>query len=417
MSNELVTTRGTRLSPGSKGFTVILSMAMAATALSVDSVLPAFADIRTHMGLASDSTAVAAVITVFLLGSSLGLLPAGLLADRYGRRPVMWGGLVLYIAGAIATSVAPSLTMMLVARFVWGLGSAAPRVAAMAMVRDVYEGEKMARQMSFIMAVFILVPTFAPSISAGLLLVAPWQIVFWMCAAAGIAVALMVIRLPETLEVADRRSMSGREIWGSCRIVLATPGSLGFLVALTALFGVFIAYLSSSEIIVDQVFGLGKWFPVFFGGMSVVMGLGMVLNGRIVERVGLDRLVRWLLLTNVLASALLLCAAFLTSGRPPFWMYGVLLGVILATHGVLVPNINSAAMRPLAAVAGAGAAILGMVSGVLGSLIGQLVNRYFDGTITPIAIAFVIAALVAGVAQQSAATTSAAASTVSPVVI
>jgi DHA1 family bicyclomycin/chloramphenicol resistance-like MFS transporter len=85
--------------PGTRGFTVVLSMAMAVTALAIDTVLPAFPEIREHLGLSDDSTAVAGLVTTFLMGSGLGLLPAGLLADRFGRRPVLWGGLALYGLG------------------------------------------------------------------------------------------------------------------------------------------------------------------------------------------------------------------------------------------------------------------------------------------------------------------------------
>ena len=154
-------------------FTFVLAMGMAVTALGIDSVLPAFPEIREAMGLDEDATEVAGLITFFLIGSSAGLLPAGLLADRYGRRSVMLGGLVLYVAGALGALLAPTLPLMFAARFVWGLGSAGPRVAAMAMIRDAYEGDEMAKQMSFMMAVFILVPTFAPAVASGLLRARP----------------------------------------------------------------------------------------------------------------------------------------------------------------------------------------------------------------------------------------------------
>ncbi len=173
-------------------------MGMAVTALGIDGVLPAFPDIRAALGLDADATEVAGLVTFFLIGSSAGLLPAGVLADRYGRRSVMLGGLVLYVAGASAAVLAPTLPVMFAARFVWGLGSAGPRVAAMAMIRDAYDGDRMAKQMSFMMAVFILVPTFAPAVSSGLLRLGPWQIVFWLCAVAGAALLVLAFRLPET---------------------------------------------------------------------------------------------------------------------------------------------------------------------------------------------------------------------------
>ena len=383
------------LVPGSRAFIGVLAMCMAVTALAIDSVLPAFPEIRRALDLEEGATAVTGLITFFFIGSSLGLLPAGLLADRFGRRPVMWGGLALYVVGAIGSILAPSLGVMFVARFVWGLGSAGPRVAATAMVRDSYSGEQMAKQMSLIMAVFILVPTFAPALAAGILLVAPWQVVFWMCAAVAVVVALSVSQLPETLTAEGRRTLGGKDLWRSCRSVLATPGTMGYLLSLTALFGVFMSYLASSEIVLDQVFGLGSWFPVFFGAIAVTMGGAMFLNGRFVERLGLKRIIALCFGANLAAASCLVVVALVTSGTPPFWLYVVLLGTVLFFQQMLIPNLNAAAMEPLGGVAGTGAAILGMVPGVVGSVIGGLIDRQFDGTITPLAFGFVISSGVA----------------------
>ncbi len=371
-------------------FTFVLAMGMAVTALGIDSVLPAFPDIREAMGLSADSTEVAGLVTFFLIGSSAGLLPAGVLADRYGRRSVFIGGLILYLAGAMAALLAPTLPLMFAARFVWGLGSAGPRVAAMAMIRDAYEGERMAKQMSFMMAVFILVPTFAPAISSGLLAIGPWQLVFWLCAVAAAALLVLGVRLPETLAPTDRLTLSAVDVWRSCRTVFATPGTYGYLIALTALFGVFLSYIASSEIILDEVFGLSDWFPLFFGIMSLVMGAGMVLNGRLVERVGLDRLTGRVFVANMVAVAMLLAVALATGGQPAFWLFVLSLAPVLFTVQMLQPDLTSAPMRPLAHVAGTAAAIFGMVPGVLGAIIGAVIDNQFNGTITPLAIAFVV---------------------------
>jgi DHA1 family bicyclomycin/chloramphenicol resistance-like MFS transporter len=371
-------------------FTFVLAMGMAVTALGIDSVLPAFPEIRTALGLEEGATEVAGLITFFLMGSSAGLLPAGVLADRYGRRSVMIGGLVLYVAGALGALLAPTLGVMYAARFVWGLGSSGPRVAAMAMIRDAYDGDRMAKQMSFMMAVFILVPTFAPAVASGLLRLGPWQIVFWLCAFAGAALLVVSFRLPETLEPSDRLALSAGDVWRSCRVVMVTPGTYGYLVSLTALFGVFISYIASSEIILDEVFGLSSWFALFFGAMSLVMGAGMYLNGHVVERVGLDRLSGRVFAANLIAVAVMLVVALATDGTPPFWLFVAALAPVLFTVQMLLPNLTSASMTPLAHVAGTAAAIVGVVQGVVGSVIGAIIDRQFDGTITPLAIAFVV---------------------------
>ncbi len=403
----LVTTTSTRTSlvPGTRGFIATLAGCMAVTALAIDTALPAFPEIRTAFDLADDATSVTGIITAFFIGSSLGLLPAGLLADRFGRRPVMWGGLALYIAGAIASILAPSLTVLFIARFAWGLGSAGPRVAALAMVRDAYEGEQMAKQMSLIMAVFILVPTFAPALASGVLLIGPWQAVFWMCAAVAIVVAALVMLLPETLPAENQRPLAVSDVGRSLRLVMATPGSVAYLVSLSALFATFLSYLASSEIILEQVFGLGEWFPLYFGAIALVMGGSMLTNGRYVERVGLQRIIRIGFTAQVSATVVLLAIAIATGGEPPFWVFTPTLTVVLFATQLIVPDLNAAAMRPLGSVAGSAAALFGMIPGIVGAVIGGLIDRQFDGTVTPMSIAFVVLSLVAFGAWRRAAAT------------
>jgi DHA1 family bicyclomycin/chloramphenicol resistance-like MFS transporter len=208
-------------------------------------------------------------------------------------------------------------------------------------------------------------------------------------------VAGSVTLLPETLTAATRRTLGARDVLGSCRTVLRSPGTLRYLLSLTALYGVFLSYLASSEIILDQVFGLKAWFPVFFGGIALLMGSAMFLSGRVVERMGLSRIIRFGFVANLVSAAALTVVAVVTAGEPPFWLFVVLLGAVLFFQQMLIPNLNAAAMRPLGAVAGTGSAMLGMVPGVLGAVIGGLIDQRFDGTILPLSIAFFVSSAVA----------------------
>lgn len=383
------------LAIGSKGFVAVLSMCMAVTALGVDTVLPAYGDIRSSLGLTEGASEVTGLITFYLMGNSLGLLPAGILADRFGRRAIMWGGLALYVLGAVGSIFAPSLGLMIAARFVWGLGGSGPRVAAMAMIRDGFSGEQMAKQMSFVLAIFLLVPAIGPTLSAGILAIGPWQAVFWMCATGAAVVMYLVSRLPETLPVESRRPLAVGAVWSGCRSVVATKGVPGYLLSLTALFGVLMSYLAGSELIVDQTYGLRAWFPAFFGGLSLVMLAAMLVNGRLVERLGLQVLVGRVFVVNAFASGALVVIAWAAGGEPPFWLFVGLLGVVLFTLQMLIPNLNAAGMRSLGHVAGTGTAILNMVSGAVGAVVGEFINRRFDGTITPMSVGFVVSAVIA----------------------
>ncbi len=375
---------------------------MAVTALGVDTILPAFDDLREALGLEPDATEITGLVTFYLMGSAVGLLPAGVLADRFGRRAVMWGGLAIYAIGALGAMVAPTLGTMLIARLVWGLGSAGPRVAALAMVRDGFVGEQMARQMSFVMAVFLLIPAVGPALAAGILVFASWQVVVGLSVVAAVLVGVLVGGLPETLPDESRVPLAIPDIIRSYGTVLRAPGIVWYLVSLTALFGGFLGYLASSELILDQTYDLEEWFPAFFGGLSLVMLTSMLLNGRIVERVGLRRLNAIAFGANIAAGGTMLVTALATGGDPPFWLFVLLVGSVLFTQQALIPNVNTSAMVPLAAVAGTGAAVLNMVSGTVGAVIAESTNQMFDGTITPLALGFVCTSIVAALAWRRA---------------
>ncbi|HDL41556.1 MAG TPA: MFS transporter, partial [Actinobacteria bacterium] len=197
---------------GRREFTVLMSMTMALTALSIDIMLPAFPLIRQSFGLDTTSTDVAGIITVFFVGLAVAQLFYGPLADRFGRKPVLYGGYVVFLAGVTLSIIAPTLPWLLAARFLWGVGAAGARVIALSIVRDQFEGEAMAKTMSFIMAIFIMVPVVAPAIGAAIIAVAPWRTLFWFVGGFAGVVALWARRLPETLKPEDRLELSFRRI-------------------------------------------------------------------------------------------------------------------------------------------------------------------------------------------------------------
>lgn len=391
------------LRPGSAAFTIVMSMAMGMTALAIDSILPAFDPIREDLGLAPGSTDVAILVTAFMVGLGLGQLPAGLLADRFGRRPVLWAGVAIYVVGAIGTVLAPTLATMALARFVWGLGGAGPRVAVTAMIRDSFEGEQMARQMSNIMAVFLLVPMIAPTLGAGMIALGSWHYSVLMCAGVGGLVLVLSLGLPSTLPVDQRRSLAAGQIVASWKTVFSTPGTVAYIVGITLATGVFLSYLASSENLFDTVFGLGDWFPAIFGAVAVGLAIGVIANGRLVERIGLDRMLFSTSIGFIAASTLMVAVSLTTTGRPPFWVFApVLLSALMMVQVTLI-NANTAAMVPLGRVAGSGAALLGMIPLVVGSALGSLVDRQFDGTVTPLSVAFLASAVLTFLAIRRAA--------------
>lgn len=370
-------------------FTAMISMLMASAALSIDLMLPAFGRIRADFGLPEDSTQVGAIITSFFLGFALAQILYGPLADRFGRKPTLYLGLAVYVLGAVGAALSPTLGLMIVSRFVWGVGAAAPRVVSLSVVRDLYVGDQMARAMSFIMAVFILVPVLAPSIGALILGFAPWRMLFVVVALFGVAVALWTLRLPETLDPAQRTPLTFSAVGGAARIVVTNRVTIGYTLAGVFAFGAFLSYLATSELIVSQVFDRESIFPLVFGATAAVMGAAMLANAWLVGWFGVASLARASLVVFVGLSAGLAALAVATGGVPSFGVFVVGLAVTLGAFALLFPNLNTLAMEPMGAVAGMAAAVIGTVSTTGGAIFGFLLDQTFDGTVLPLMLGFV----------------------------
>ena len=376
-------------------FTALLALSMSLAALGTDAVLPAFPEIRADFGLGPDSTRVAGIITTYFLGLALGQVFYGPVADRFGRKPALYLGYAVYVAGAAASTFAPDLGTVLAARFVWGLGAAGPRVVTLAMVRDRYDGQAMARAMSFILAVFVLVPVVAPTLGAFIVSVAAWRWIFGVCLALALAMAVWALRLQETLAPEHRMELRLGRILAAGREVMTHRQTLGYTLALSALFGVFTSYLASSEIIFTDVFGQGERFPLIFGAMAGTMGLAMLLNTRLVRRFGTRRTAHAVLVGYVAVAAATLAAAAVSDGRPPLGVFLLGLAAMLFTHAVLIPNFNTIAMDPMAHIAGTASAVIGTVSTALGAGLGAVLDQSFDGTVLPFSLGSALFALVA----------------------
>lgn len=369
-------------------FTSFLALSMALAALGIDLLLPAYDAIRLDLGLAVDAQAVTGLITAYFLGLAVGQLFYGPIADRYGRKRALAIGYGIYGVAALATALGPSLGVLLLSRFVWGLGAAGPRVVTLAMVRDRYEGEQMAKAMSFIMAVFILVPVIAPTIGAAAVSVVSWRFLAAGCAGAVVIAALWARRIPETLAPEHQLPMTWTRISAAARLVVSNRQTACYTLALTALYGVFASYLASSEPIYSQVFDEGDRFPLIFGGLAAVMGVAMFLNGRVVERVGTRRLAHGVLIGYLTAAGALLIMALLTDGRPPLWLFLIGIAAMLTSHALLIPNFNTISMAPMGAIAGTAAAVIGATQIAVGAVLGALLDRTFDGSILPLSIGF-----------------------------
>lgn len=375
---------------GRREFIALVSAMIATTALSIDLVLPAFTDIRVAFDVSSESNSVTWVITAFFMGLALGQPVYGPLADRFGRRPTLYLGFSLHAVAAIATALAPSLTFMLVARFVWGLGSAGIRVTATAMVRDRYEGADMARAMSFIMSVFLLAPVLAPTIGAAILDLGSWRWTFAAGALVAAVVAVWAIRMPETLDSDNRGELRFGPMLDAAKTVFRTRQTLGYTLAQTFAMGGFLSFLASSELIFSEFYDQRDRFPQLFGIVGLTMAAGTLTNARLAARVDIARLVVRALIFYVVFAAIMVAVVASNDGLPPLWLFMLSLLLLVGAQSILIPNFAALAMGPVGRVAGMASAITGTLFMGGGAILGSLVDRVIADTVTPLAVGFLV---------------------------
>lgn len=368
---------------GPREFLLLISVLSATTAVGIDLVLPAFPDIRRAFSMDPASSKVAWTITAYFLGLAFGPWLYGPASDRYGRKALLNAGLVLYGAAAVFGALSPSWSLVVIARFLWGLGAAGPRALSMAMVRDRYEGTAMARLMSISMAVFLVVPILAPSLGAALIAVLPWRVVFWVPAIMAAGLMLWCRRLPETLEHTNRQPFTWSAVARAGKEVVSHRQTFGLIVAMTFMFGVMNAYLAGTEVILDDVYGYGKWFPLYFGGIAVLFAVMSLLNARVVGKLGTVRLVRGQVTVGVITMALLLAVGQVSGGRPNFWLFTAALCLSIPMAQSLIPTSNTLAMEPVPHVAGTASSIIGTITFGGGALLGNVITSAFNGTVRP----------------------------------
>lgn len=374
-------------------FVLFVSAAMSMAAMAIDLLIPAFSDMREDFGLPEGSTRIGLVITVFFFGLSLGQLFYGTLSDRFGRRPVMITGLAIYVAASIVAGLADSLPLLFAARFVTGIGAAGPRSLSVAMVRDVYDGVEMARLMSFVMTVFMVVPIVAPSLGALVVTVLPWRSLVFIPAIAACLVGYACWRMPETLPPERRRSLGFRELATAAGIVVRNRRTMAFTLVTSLTFGSMASYLGRTQPLIADLYGHGKLFPVIFGLVASVMAIMTLANSRLIPRFGIQNMLTGATTALLGFTGLLVVAVLLTDGKPPLVLLCVLLACIMGSKGLVMPNANTAAMQPMGAVAGTASSIIGVTTSLIGAVLSGAVTRIYDPTARTLAIAMFVFAI------------------------
>jgi DHA1 family bicyclomycin/chloramphenicol resistance-like MFS transporter len=373
---------------GPRELVVLIALLMSLNALCIDGMLPALDDIARELG-AEAGNQRQLVVGVYLLANGLGCLLPGSFADRFGRKPVIMFALGAYALFSLIVAMVDSFALLLVARGLQGLCCAGLMVAPMAIVRDQFEGDKMARTMSSVSAVFITVPVIAPSLGQAVLLFAGWRWIFvGLACLAGLAALWAWLRLPETLHPNFRQRIDVPAIVGNMRVALFNRVSIGYVLGAALLMGAVFGYVNSAQQLIGEHFRAGRWFPVVFGGTAAMMAVSNIVNARIVERFGARRVSHTGVIVFICVSAAQVWASIEHDGELAWFL--PLMATNLALLGFLGANFSSIAMQPFARIAGAASSVQTFFRMFGAAVVGIVIGQSYDGTARPFAFALLI---------------------------
>ncbi|MCB2129263.1 MAG: multidrug effflux MFS transporter [Rhodobacteraceae bacterium] len=378
-------------------FVILLATLFAMTAFSIDAMLPALPEIARDLTPENPNRAQL-IITSFVLGMGLGTFAAGPLSDSFGRRATILVGALIYAIGALLAWKAPTFEWMLLARLLQGLGVAGPRIAGMALVRDLYSGRQMAQLISFVMMIFTLVPAVAPLIGSFIIAGFGWRAVFVaFILFAALATIWFGVRQPETLPPARRLPLSARPMIRAAKEVLSNRTVVLVLAVQSLTFASLFSTLSATQQIFDHYFGRGAEFPYWFAVIALLAGTASIVNARLVVRVGMRRMAEVTYAAQTVLSLVLaaLFASGVLSGPDSFPIYLGWTVSVFFMVGLTLGNLNAIGLEPMGHIAGMAASLMTALATVISVIIAYPIGRVFDDTPRPLIIGVLICSALA----------------------
>ena len=371
-------------------FILLMASLMSIVALAIDAILPAMSAIGISVN-SLDTGNNQLLITMIFLGLGFGQLLFGPLSDSFGRKPIVYIGFAVFALGSIVCVLSHSLEMMVVGRIIQGIGLAAPRTIAIAVIRDMFKGDYMAKIMSFVTTFFILVPVIAPVMGKFILNHYDWTGIFYVQLIMALAVAIWFWkRQPETLKPEYKIKFTSHVFIDGLKELIKHKETIGFTIISGFISGAFIVYLSASQVIFENQYGLIDEFPYIFAGLACGVGLSTFLNGSFVMRLGMWRL-SYLAIIVFSVNALLYVLLFWNAtNNPALPIILIFMAIQFFTIGFIFGNLRAIAMEPIGHIAGIGAAITGFISTIMAVPIANYIGSFVDTTALPLFIGFTV---------------------------
>lgn len=356
--------------------------------ISTDLYLPALPALRHDFGISNAQSQL--TLSAFIVGFGLAQLLYGPLSDRFGRRPALLAGIVLYAAASIGCIVAPSIQSLVASRFLQGIGACSGQVMARAIVRDLYPPEQGARVFAHMTFLFGLVPLFAPLIGGNLTVWFGWRAAFaFLLGFSLVVLALVWVMLAETNRNPDPAATNFRRLAANARTILRNPTFIGYSLCVTFSYCGLFAFLSASSFVMIDVLGVrperfGLWFMIAVAGNMV----GAVACSRLTHRLSLARLLAAAAALSFAGGLCMLVLAYAGLASP--WAIILPMTLYLMGHGITTPVCFAAAVGPFPGMAGTASAVLGLMQLAVAAFVGQIVLQLHDGTTLPMAVAVAV---------------------------
>ncbi len=384
------TPRATGANLGTAEFVALMATLTSLTALSIDAVLPAFSVIKNDLNVQNPNN-IQLIISALFLGLSLGQFLFGPVSDRFGRKPAVYAGSIVFALGAVLAATATSLPVMIFGRLLQGIGASAHRTVVMAIIRDKFSGAEMARILSFVTAVFIVVPTLAPLIGQLILISFGWRAIFViMLVMATVGCIWLGARQPETLKPENRRIITAKILWEGAEEIAGNKATLLFTTASGFVFATMMTYLGTAQPMFADVFDIHETFPLYFSGLAVVFGFAAALNGRIVRHIGPLKMSQAALIVQIVASLSFAFYLLFVDTTPSLWLFMIYLALAFSCQPMLNGNLNAMSMEPMGHIAGLAATLIGATTTFIALLLSVLVGRFYDQTLIPLSVAYCV---------------------------
>ena len=357
----------------------ISALLMSSVALSIDIMLPSLGDIAAAFGLQQDNDRQLTIVMV-LAGLTFGQLIFGPCSEATGRKPMIFLGLGIFCAGSVVCATATSFDMLLIGRTLQGFGAAGPRIVTVALIRDRFDGRKMAQILSLIMGIFIFVPVLAPSLGQALLFLMPWRGLFLFLAVIGLSGGVwFALRQEETLRKKTRFSLTTyrKAVAG----IACSPVFIAYTIAGALCYGALMGYINTSQQLFQDNYELGDQYALWFGASAAFISAATFVNARLVMRyrmaflclAAISTLVVWCLIFGVF---------FQASGyRPGLAAWMLFNCVSLFLLGLTFGNFNAIALKEFGHIAGIAAAAIAAVQSALALIVSWVIGSAFDGTV------------------------------------